>query len=73
MKDAGCRQNGESIMKQEGFEEENLQDRNHEAPHSFLPNALNLFASYTVRQYNIVVNFSVNLWKADEQIKYYTN
>jgi len=23
MKDTGCRQNGESIMKQEGFEEEN--------------------------------------------------
>jgi hypothetical protein len=35
MKDTGCRQNGESIMKQEGDEEENLQDRNHEALYSF--------------------------------------
>jgi hypothetical protein len=50
MKDTGCRQNGESIMKQEGVEEENLQDRNHEAPPSFFPKALNIFASYTVRQ-----------------------
>jgi len=50
MKDTGCRQNGESIMKQEGIEEENVQDRYHAAPHSFFPNALNLFASYTVRQ-----------------------
>jgi len=37
-------------MKQEGVEEENLQDRNNEAPHFFFSNALNLFASYTVRQ-----------------------
>jgi hypothetical protein len=46
----GYRQNGEAIKKHEGFEEEYLQDRNLEAPHSFFPNALNLFASYTVRQ-----------------------
>jgi len=50
MKDTGCRQNGESIMKQDGVEEENLQERNHEAPHSFFPNALKRFASYTVRR-----------------------
>jgi len=35
MKDTGCKQNVESITKQEGVEEENLKDRNHEAPYSF--------------------------------------
>jgi hypothetical protein len=45
MKDTWCRQNGEPIIKQEGVEKENQQHRNHEAPHSVLANALNLFAS----------------------------